>query len=154
MATLYEIDERILNCIDQETGEIIDDVALDALLIERENKIEGVALWYKNLVADAAMYKAEKLSFAEKQKTAENKAEGLKRYLQHALNGEKFKTSRVQISYRKSNSVQIEDGARLPEEYLKYRDPEPDKTQLAKALKAGMDIAGVWLEERQNLQVK
>ncbi len=24
MATLYEIDEEILNCVDQETGEIID----------------------------------------------------------------------------------------------------------------------------------
>ena len=34
--TLYEIDNAILSCTDQETGEIIDQEALDALQMERK----------------------------------------------------------------------------------------------------------------------
>ena len=40
---LYEIDEAILNCIDTETGEIIDADQLDKLTMERDTKIENVA---------------------------------------------------------------------------------------------------------------
>ena len=46
--TLYEIDNAILECIDLETGEIIDTDKLDALQLERETKIENVALWIKD----------------------------------------------------------------------------------------------------------
>ena len=49
---LYEIDEQILNCIDAETGEIIDADMLNALQMERDAKIEGVALWIKDLKAE------------------------------------------------------------------------------------------------------
>ena len=37
MATLYEIDEEILNCVDQETGEIIDPEKL-AQLMQKQSK--------------------------------------------------------------------------------------------------------------------
>ena len=46
---LYEIDEAILNCIDTETGEIIDADQLDKLTMERDTKIENVACWIKDL---------------------------------------------------------------------------------------------------------
>ena len=50
---LYEIDEAILNCIDLETGEIIDTEQLDKLTMEREAKLENVACWIKELKAEA-----------------------------------------------------------------------------------------------------
>lgn len=170
MTTLYEIDQQIAQCIrmvteeviDKDTGEIVEmeveeiinPDALDALRIEREKKIENIALWMKNLRAEAEAIKAEKLKLGKRQKNVEKNAEELKRYLDHALCGEKFRTSRVQISYRKSSSVQIDDGVVLPDEYLRYKAPEPDKAGLAKALKSGVEIEGVRLEERQNIQVK
>lgn len=170
MATLYEIDQQIAQCVrmvteevfDKDTGEIvemeveeaIDPDALDALLIERDKKIENVALWMKNLRAEAEAIKAEKLKLGNRQKNAEKNAEDLKRYLDRALCGEKFRTPRVQISYRKSSNVQIDDGAVLPDEYLRYKEPEPDKNALKKALKDGAEIDGVRLEERLNMQVK
>ena len=43
--TIFEIDEAILECVDLETGEIIDAERLDALQMERDKKIENVALW-------------------------------------------------------------------------------------------------------------
>jgi hypothetical protein len=53
MMTLYEIDDAILACVDPETGEIINPEALTALQMEREKKLENVALWVKDLKAEA-----------------------------------------------------------------------------------------------------
>ena len=94
MATLYEINNAILDCID-ENGEIIDAEKLATLRIEKETKIENVALWYKNLLSDAEQYEKEKKHFEQLQKQAERKAESLKIYLRSALNGDKFKTTKV-----------------------------------------------------------
>lgn len=91
MANLYEIDEKILecmaNCIDPDTGEIIDSEQLEALKMERQTKLENVALYIKNLKADAAMYKAEKQAFAERQAAAEKRAESLSEWLKKHLTG-------------------------------------------------------------------
>lgn len=78
---LFEIENEIMNCWDQETGEIFDSKKMDQLEMARDTKIENIALYIKNLTADAEALKAEKQSFAERQKAAENKAEALKRYL-------------------------------------------------------------------------
>lgn len=154
--TLYEIDQKIIDLIDDETGEIIDSNigTFEDLVMERNNKIENVALWIKNLRADAEAYKAEAQAFTDRKRTAERKIETLTRLLEITLRGQKFKTDRVQISYRKSDSVQIDKDAKLPDEYLRHKDPEPDKAALKKALKEGVKIDGVQLKEKQNMQVK
>lgn len=154
MATLYEIDNEIINCIDTETGEIIDVEKLQALQIERDTKIENIALWYKNLVSDAEQYKAEKNAFAEKERIAKNKAESLKKYLDSVLNGEAFKTTRATVAYRASEGVVIDDITKVDDSYLKYADPTPDKTAIKKALKDGISLDGVHLESRNNISIK
>lgn len=154
MANLYEINNEILNCIDTETGEIIDVEKLQALQIARDTKIENIALWYKNLVSDAEQYKAEKNVFAEKERIAKNKAESLKKYLDSILNGAAFKTTRANVTYRASEGVVIDDITKLDDSYLKYAEPTPDKTAIKKALKDGVNLAGVHLESRNNISIK
>lgn len=155
MANLYEINEQILNCIDLETGEIVDTDQFDNLQIERNDKIEGIALWYKNLLSEANQYKNEKNSFSDKQKRAENKAESLKNYLDSALKGSKFDTVKVNISYRKSSSVNVLDIDKLPEEYKKsVTTVSADKLELAKVLKSGKAIDGAEMVENSNIQIK
>ena len=78
---LFQINDEIEKCIDQETGEILDIEALNNLSMEKDTKIENLACWYKNLVADAEALKAEKNAFAEREKSARNKAEQIKSYL-------------------------------------------------------------------------
>lgn len=151
---LYEIDNAIMDCVDMETGEIIDIERLSSLQMERDQKIEGIGCWIKNLLADAKALKEEKDNLAERQKAAENKAKSLKAYLSSYLNGEKFKTAKVAISYRKSDSVDIAEGAVIPEEYLKYSEPTPDKIGLKAALKAGEKFQGVSLVTSNNIQIK
>lgn len=154
MATLYEISEEILNCVDMETGEIIDTEKLRELQMEFDDKVEGIALWIKNLLSDAAAIKEEKDKLAERQRVCENKAKSLKEYLSVFLGGQKFKTPKVSISYRKSKSVDVKDITVLPEEYMKYSEPTANKTEIKKAIESGIDVPGCEIVESQNMQIK
>lgn len=161
---LYDIDQRISACVtlpsgtivDTETGEIIDVEALKALEMERDKKIEGIACWYKELLSFADALKEEKNVFAQREKAARNKAEALKMFLSEYLEGKKFETTKVSLSYRKSEAVEFngENIYTLPDDYLKYKEPELNKTAVKKALKAGMEVPGCQLVVRNNLQIK
>lgn len=151
---LFEIDKEIMTCIDLDGGEIIDPEKLDALKMERDYKIQNIALWIKNLNAEAAALKAEKQAFEERQKQAERKAESLKEYLSSYLNGQKFETAKVKLSFRKSEVLNISEGALIPDNFLKWKEPEINKTELKRAVKNGLQINGVTLQEKQNLQIK
>ena len=157
MGKLYDIVREIEDFeyeIDEETGEILNSNQLDALELERDNKIEQLCLYIKNLKSDAAAYKAEKDSFAKKQKAAENKAESIKNYIAYILAGEKFKTDRVTVSYRKSEQVECLDMSLVDDDYLRFEEPELNKTKIKKALKEGIKAGGCMLVERQNVQIK
>lgn len=152
--TIYEINEQILNCIDLETGEIIDIDRLNDLQLERDTKIENVACWIKELKAEAEALKAEKMAFAKRQQVAENKMESLKKYLAYALDGQAFKTTRASVTFRKSQAVEIDDIYKLDENYLRYKEPEADKTAIKEALKAGKTVAGATLVENTSVIIK
>lgn len=154
MATLYEINHGIMDCVDMETGEIIDAEKLASLQINRKDKIENIALYIKNLRADAAAYKAEKDEFAYRQKVAENKAESLTEYLASILSGEKVKADRFSILYRKSQSVAITDSDSVPDDYKIKQEPKIDKVAIKKAIKDGAEIAGAKLVDKQNIVIK
>lgn len=158
MSTLYEIDQKILSCCDAETGEIVDPEMLDDLLMERDAKVESVACWIKNLESDAVAYKAEKESFAEREAQAKKKAESLKRWLAHALDGKKFSTPKCAVSFRKSESVELEesfDVAHIPAEFLSVKTTyTPNKTAIKAAIKEGLEINGCKLVEKLNASVK
>ena len=151
---LFEIDEAILNCVDMETGEIIDSEQLDALKMEREQKIENIACWIKNLTSDAEALKAQKQAFADRQKVAENKAASLKKYLSNYLDGQKFSTDKVAISFRKTSSVDVVDIAKIPEQYLKYAEPTADKMAIKAAIKAGEVVPGAEIVEDKSMSIK
>lgn len=158
MANLYELDAAIQNFeldIDEETGEITNLYELEALQMERETKLENIALWIKNLKADAEAYKKEKDSFAEKERVAKNKMERLKAYLQFSLAGQKFNTSKVQISYRKSTAVEITNLDAIPAAFKKQPDPIPDKVAIKKLLADGdVEMAGAHLTQKTSLVIK
>lgn len=151
---LYEIDNAIMSLVDEETGEIMDPEAFEDLDMQREDKIENIACWIKNLKSDAEQLKNEEKALCERRKSAERKAESLKGYLQRYLAGEKFKTAKVSVSYRKSDSVEVTNIKEIPEEYLKYSDPEPMKMDIKAAIKSGVKIPGAILVTDQNMIIK
>ena len=154
--TIYEIEQEIMDCIDEETGEIIDLDRLNELEMARDTKISNVACWIKDLKAEAEAIKAEKQALEKRQKAAENKAESLKQWLQTVLEGEKFKDARCSISYRKSERVDFADSFNfdtLPDS-MKKVTVEPRKTEIKEFLKAGGEIEGVRIEENTSMTIK
>lgn len=155
MATLYEIDQEIMSCIDMESGEILDQERLDALQMARADKVEAVALWIKNLTADANAYKAEKDAFAEREKKALARIEQLKKWLAMACDGQKFNTWRCAVNFRKSERVDIADESKIPQELLTCKTMiAPDKAAIKEALKAGEIIEGCTLVTHYNPIIK
>jgi hypothetical protein len=163
MKPLYEIDAAILAAVDQETGEILDPEKLDALQMEREQKLEGVALWIKDLKAEAEAVKAEADRLTARKKAVENKIDGLKQWLLFALNGEKLKTPRCNVYQTHSQRLAVVDEEQLirhleldddPDRYLRFRDPELKKDEIKKALKDGEFFPGAALEETEGLVIK
>ena len=163
--TLYEIDNAILACVDRETGEIIDPEALDALQMEREKKLEGVALWVKDLKAEADAIANEVKSLTARKKAAENKAERLKAWLAGALEGEILKTSKVRVSYTHNTKLNVIDEQSVvnyiqthyqePEQFLKFSLPEIRKDAVkAEISKNGAEIPGCCVEATESVVIK
>lgn len=158
---LYEIREQIEMLInagtDPETGELtIDPAELEALEIAREDKIEQLALYVKNLDAEAAAIKAEVDNLTARKRAAENKAARIREAVARELDGEKFKTARVAITYRSSAAVEVdvEEFDFNDLRFVRIKDPEPDKKAIADALKAGEVIPGAALVQRTSMTIK
>ena len=164
MRALYEIDQEILDCIDDETGEILDTEKLDALQMEREQKLEGVALWVKDLKAEADAVKAEADKLTARRKALENKIDRLKNWLLFALDGEKLKTPRCNVYQTHSTKLNVIDEqsvvnwiqthSREPEQYLKFTLPEIRKDAVKAAIKDGAEIPGACLEQTESVVIK
>lgn len=155
MANLYEIDKGILECLDIDTGEVIDSERLEGLHMARNLKIENIALWIKNLRSDALAFKVEKDSFAEREKAAIAKADSLERYLTQILDGEKFSTSKCAVSFRKSVQVDIMDEYAIPAQFkIQTVTIRPDKNAIKAFLKEGHEVSGCRLIENQNIKIK
>ena len=163
MRALYDIDAAILDCVDQETGEILDPEKLDALQMEREQKLEGVALWIKDLKAEAEAVNAEADKLTARKKTVENKIDGLKQWLLYALNGEKLKTARCNVYQTHSQKVVIDDEKALVdmlmtspfgEKFLRVKEPDIDKNALKDSMKQGYEYEFAHLEQTESVVIK
>ena len=155
--TLYELDKAIaeFELEVNEDGEVLNIDELDELNLAREQKIEGISLWVKNLEAEKEAVKHEKDNFADREKRLGKKIDSLKGYLTYALDGQKFSTPKVAVSFRKSESVHITDEYLIPDEYKLFTVvKKPDKKVLKDALKKGKDIMGCELVEKQNISIK
>ena len=160
---LYEINaalQELLDQVDPETGELTCDLEqLEALTLEREDKLEGLALYAKNAKAEAAAIREEEKALAERRKALETRADRAMAFLDAELGGENFHTPRVAVSHRRTESVEIGaeflDWARtFGDQYLRFTDPEPDKKAIKTALKAGEIIPGAEIVSKYSMSIK
>ena len=160
-------------------GSIIEDLAayrqelqeawfdtLDGIEQEFEDKAENVAAYIKSLKAEADDLKEEEAALNRRRKVKENQIDRLKDYLLHSMmtiNRTKIDTPRAKLSIRNNaESVQFDDEeqfirlclARGQDDYLRYKDPELNKTAVKKALQSGMEIDGARLIRTQSLIIK
>ena len=163
MKALYEIDQAILECVDLDTGEILDSDRLTALQMERERKLEGVALWVKDLNYEAQMVKEEADKLTARKKALDNKIASIKNWLLWALDGEKLKTARCNVYQTHSQKVVIDDEKALidmfmsspsGEKFLRINDPEIDKNALKDSMKQGYEYEFAHLETTESVVIK
>ncbi len=162
--TLYDINARmeyLLEQVDEETGELLCSYEeLEALAMARDEKLEGLALYVKNMKAEAEAIEAEKLALEKRQKTAKNKAERAKSFLQAMLAGEKLKTPRASVSYRRTESTKIVDEAAFwryaadHDELVRHKDPEADLVAVKAAIQAGEAVPGAEIVSKQSVIIK
>lgn len=151
---LYEIQDEILDCIDTETGEIIDAQKLDGLQMAKAEKIQNIALWIKNLRADVAALEAEERAFKKRKTAAKNKLDALTAYLSGFLNGEKIKADKFSISWTTSQSTEVVDSEQVPLDYWDTPEPVLSKQRILHDLRAGEEIPGVKLSEKKSIVIK
>ncbi len=152
--SLFDFDEAIeKNCFDDD-GHVIDAELKAIFEEERDDAVERTGMVYKK---EDAIFNAIKEEIAKLQKRAkvhQNRRDGVKSYLDRYLDGRKFETAKLAISYRKSETVEVTSEASIPDE---FRIPQPDKVDkvgLKKALKGGAFIDGVYLLEHQNILIR
>ena len=106
--------------------------------------------------------KAEESNLAERRKQREKTHERLKEYLSSTLQRigkTKIETARNKITFRKSESVEIDEEAFKTwaafnrDDLLKFKS-EIDKTAVKSALKNGVELPGAKLVTDQNIQIK
>lgn len=136
---------------------------LEAITGEIEVKADNIACMLKNLEADITAIKSEETKLAVRRKTKERAYESLKQYLSLALQSmsiDKVETSRNKITFRKSESVELDEEAFISwaqenrDDLLTYSAPTANKTEIKKLLKGGAEIVGAQLISKQNIQIK
>lgn len=133
---------------------------------EFDEKAESIAIYYKQLLAEAKMLKAEKAAIAKRQSQKEKQAESLKTYLfksMQALGRQKIDMPRAVMSLKKNApSLVVDDEISFVEwaeehnldHLLKYNMPEVKKNDVKALCKKGEEIPFVHMESKQSLSIK
>ena len=167
MQSLYEISNELREVydklengegIDQETGEL-DQELINALQISQANlQAKGVDIGYviKSFDDEIDLYDREIKRLTERKQALKNAQERVKNNLKRAM--EEFgiveiKGQTLKISFRKSESVEIDNIDELDEAYKRVK-VEADKTAIKQAIKSGEKVKGARLVENNNLQIR
>ena len=144
----------------EETGELIDNSeTVQQLLSEVQENMSEKADGICYLVSQNKMYedslKAEAKRLTARAKMFERVQNDLKELLRFLLAGEKLKTEKFTISYRKSTSVEILDDSLIPSEFINVKETFTfDKKAIADKLKDFDEVAGAKLVVKNNITIK
>lgn len=164
--TIYEIDrsieDLIAKSIDPETGELILDAeALEALQMERDRKVENLALYIKNEQVFSAALKAEQENLKKRQEIVDNRVDRLKAFLMQVYADKKFQTERVVCKFTDSVQTKVDpefiDWAKANRPELVPAKPvtyQPDKKAIKAALEAGEALEYASLVPARSVTVK
>ena len=121
--------------------------------VQKVDAIAEVLTTLENVEANAR-FEIQRLH--ARQQTAQRSAERLKMYVLRILarrDGRPLKGKNVTLSVRRTEAVVIDDAAAVPEEWKRTTIvTDIPKDPLKKAIKAGQQIPGAHIEQRDNLQ--
>lgn len=166
MATLYEINrkieeilDRLYETVDEETGEVSEDILfeLSDMQEERKTKLDNIGAYIKNLEAEAKAIKEEIDNLKKRMDAKTRKADRLRQYVAQDLlahDEKKMETSRIKYSFLPSTQVKVDEAVISKKYFIKKIETRVDTAGIKKLLKEGHKIRGAELIEKQNLQIK
>lgn len=164
---LYELTTDFLGFVEAVDNDEIPEEAiadtLESIELAIEDKADNMACLLKNLDAEITAFKTEENRLAERRKAKEKTYDRIKEYLAENLQRvgiDKMETVRNKITFRKSESVEVDEVAFIKwaeknrDDLLTYSAPKVNKTAIKMALKDGDKIVGASIVIRQNIQIK
>lgn len=137
-----------------------DDVELEefskTLAIQEKNKVNAIVGFLRETELTAESAEIESKRLADIAKFYKNRVERVKQSVKLAMEShgiEKIETDMFRISFRKSESVLVDDVEVLPAEYVVLKK-SADKTAIKKAIKDGKNVEGARIIANNNLQIK
>lgn len=139
---------------------------LDGIEEEFECKAENIACYIKQLDGELELLKKQKAAFERRRKAKENQLARMKDYLlvcMQKINRKSVETALAKITVKNNaESAQFADEkdfidmciSKGLDNYLRYKDPEINKTAVKSALKSGQIIPGAKLGRKQSLVIK
>lgn len=164
--TLYNLTTDMLDLQNQLIESIDDDGVVDTLISqalevkEKEftEKAVAVATVYRKFDNEISLYESEIKRLQDYKKRLENCRDRVKQNLSTAcerLGIEKIDGMYANISFRSSESVEIDYMNDIPQEYIiQTVEVRVDKPALKRAIKAGKEIQGVRLVKHNNINIK
>lgn len=158
---LYDIDvnlRALWTKIAEQEGEITEEdmQMLNELEIAKTDKLEGYGVIIREMKSEIDECDAEMKRIKEIADRKKNAMERLKKSLQEFMIGneiDKFESVKVKLSFRKSQSLEIEEDAIIPEDLMRIKK-EPDKTAIKEFIVNGGELQGVHLLDKKNIQIK
>lgn len=163
--TLYEIVGDYMKLLElaedpEVDAELIQDT-MEAIEGELEVKAENTAKIIRQLEADAKALKEEEERFKKRRQTAENNAARLKKLLETSMKATgktKFETELFKFRIQKNAPSVVYaadmDVNKVPAEFLRFLDPEIDKTAVKDALKNGAELTFAHLEQTETIRIQ
>jgi len=131
---------------------------LDKIKIGFEEKLKNIWMLIRKFESYETGIDEEIKRLQELKKYYKNQKEGLKNYVVYAMETagkDKVETDLFKFSFRNSESVEIVDEEKIPEDYTEIVEVKKiDKMGIKKDLKAGKEIPWVQIVIKKNLQVK
>ena len=161
--SLYHIQQEyqlVLSELDELDGEVTPELEQRLMIAEHEmqEKSSNYALVIHDYTSridaiDAQIERLEKLKSSYK-----SKSEVLKSNIKNAMlhfGIDKIEHDLVKLSFRKSESVEVENQDLIPKEFIKEKiSYSPDKTAIKEAIENGMEVPGAEIVENQSLYVR
>lgn len=158
---LYELPDALRAAfdaleVDEETGEILNGEALEQVEAEARDKLEGTALYLRELDADVKSLADEIARLQARKRSIERRTEWLKQYMRPALDamGGKLKTPRATIYKMHTQKVLIDVSPQNLPKAFQRMEIKPDLAGLKKALKSGEKIQGAYLVDNESVVIR
>jgi hypothetical protein len=161
MANIFKLQENYLRIAEAlADGELTPELEQELIITEEalQEKATSYSYVIKQMEYEAEIMKKEEQRIAALRKSRENAVERLKSVIEQAMINcgiSEIKGETIKLSFRKSESVEIENENLIPAEFIVTKEVKTvSKTAIKDAIKRGETVMGAKVVVNQNLQIK